>query len=265
MGLLDSVIGQVVGQVVGQVLGGGRGGGQGGSSGGSHGGGQAAGGGVGGGVGDLLSSPIAKAILMLLLSKAASGGLGEIFGGGGRAPHREPQPDPGPSPYGRGGPQPDDGDLGGFGGPEGSYGGPSYGGSPRGGRGEGDFSNLSGMLDGPGDRAGQSPGQGPYAQLDREPGGGALGGGLDGLVQSFERSGLGDVIGSWIGHGGNRPVAPNRLADALGDDTLDSLSRQTGLDRDDLLQQLAQALPEVVNQLTPHGRAPSTDERRGWL
>ncbi|GEP11287.1 YidB family protein [Methylobacterium gnaphalii] len=235
MGLLD----QVIGGVVGQVLGGGRGG--------------------------SAMSPIVKALLMLLLAKGASGGFGNIFGGGRDAP--QPQGG-GHDPFGRGrdpspdeydGPGGDDGDLGGFGQhPQGGYRqAPSR---------EGDFSDLSGMLDGPGDSGSRSPGAGPYAHLDQDQGGGqgGLGGGLDGLINSFERGGLGDVIGSWIGHGQNRPIEPNRLADALGSDTIDTLSQQTGLGREDLLNQLAQALPSVVDALTPQGRRPEEHERQGW-
>lgn len=229
MGLLD----QVIGGVVGQVLGGGRGG---------------------------AMSPIVKALLMLLAAKGASGGLGDIFGGGHSAP--EPQGrGRAPSPDEYDGPQGDDGDLGGFGQrPHGDR-------SQAGDTGGDDFSDLSGMLDGPGDAGNRSPGAGPYAQLDHEPEGGGqggLGGGLDGLIQGFERGGLGDVIGSWIGHGQNRAIEPNRLADALGSDTVDTLSRQTGLDRSDLLSQLAQALPSVVDALTPQGRRPEPHERSGW-
>ncbi|GAB6843193.1 uncharacterized protein YidB (DUF937 family) [Methylorubrum rhodinum] len=217
MGLLD----QVIGGVVGQVLGGGRGG--------------------------ALSSPIVKALIMLLLAKGASGGLGDIFGrGGGGHDERQPVPDPGGA----------DGDLGGFG--QGRRSGPPMQ------RDEGgEFGDLAGMLDGPGD----APGAGPYAHLDRDgahEAGAEAAGGLGGLIQSFERSGLGDVIGSWIGHGPNQQVAPNRLAEALGPDTVDSLSRETGMNRDDLLGQLAQALPGVVDALTPQGRPPSRDEARGW-
>lgn len=231
MGLLD----QIIGSVVGQVLGGGRGG--------------------------SAMSPIVKALLMLLLAKGASGGLGNIFGGGGahepqgggRDPYDRGRP---PSPEEYGGPQDDGGDLGGF------------GQRPQGGRSrDGDFGDLSGMLDGPGDGGGRSPGAGPYAHLDQgQDGGGAggFGGGLDGLIQSFERGGLGDVIGSWIGHGQNRAIEPNRLAEALGPDTIDTLSQQTGLDRSDLLSQLAQALPSVVDALTPQGRKPQDHERQGW-
>lgn len=228
MGLLD----QVIGGVVGQVLGGGRGGGA--------------------------MSPIVKALLALLLAKGASGGLGDIFGGG--QTHESQGRGRVPSPEEYDGPQGDDGDLGGFGRrPQGSR---SSGGDDG-----GDFSDLSGMLDGPGDGGNRSTGAGPYAQIDHErerAGQGGLGGGLDGLIQGFERGGLGDVIGSWIGHGQNRAIEPNRLADALGSDTVDTLSRQTGLDRSDLLSQLAQALPSVIDALTPQGRKPGEHERQGW-
>lgn len=62
----------------------------------------------------------------------------------------------------------------------------------------------------------------------------------------------------------NRPVAPVQLAQALGPDTLDTLQSQTGMDRETPLSQLAQALPEVVHALTPQGRLPGAEERRGW-
>jgi uncharacterized protein YidB (DUF937 family) len=111
------------------------------------------------------------------------------------------------------------------------------------------------MLDGPGDAPAPSRAA-PEGQGDL--------GGLDGLVDRFRQGGLGDVIESWIGHGANRPVAPDQLARALGSDTVDTLQQQTGMDRETLLSQLAQALPEVVHTLTPQGRVPGADERRGW-
>lgn len=250
MGLLD----QVIGGVLGQVLGGGRH---------EQGGGQ--GGGAGGGMGNL--SPIVQALLMLLMSKGA-GGLGDLLGGGAR-PHR----DDSQVGHDSGGRPPDgydDGDLGGFGQDRGREYDGNGGSEPRG-RQEGDFSDLSGMLDGPGDRstedrgggaAERDPGAGPYARLDREPGDGETG--LDGLIDRFQRGGLGDMIESWIGPGENRPVQPRQLADALGPDTVDALEQRTGLQRDDLLSQLAQALPQVIDRLTPQGRRPSGEDTRGW-
>jgi uncharacterized protein YidB (DUF937 family) len=91
-------------------------------------------------------------------------------------------------------------------------------------------------------------------------GGGMVGSGLGGLLESFNRSGHGDIANSWVGVGENRPIAPNHLADALGPDTVDQLSQQTGLPQQDLLSQLSQVLPDVVDKLTPQGRLPNEDE-----
>jgi len=81
-------------------------------------------------------------------------------------------------------------------------------------------------------------------------------GGLGGLVQAFTRSGLGDVIQSWISRGQNMPVSPGQVQDALGNDTLGSLARQLGLNPGDLAGQLSQILPQVVDELTPQGQMP---------
>ena len=50
------------------------------------------------------------------------------------------------------------------------------------------------------------------------------------------------------------------LGHALGNDTIDALSKETGLSRDDLLAGLSQQLPDFIDQLTPHGRPPSAEE-----
>ena len=91
---------------------------------------------------------------------------------------------------------------------------------------------------------------------DQVPSGGDLGG-LGGLVDRFRQGGLDDIINSWIGTGANKAVSPNQLHDALGPETVDDLSRETGMPRDDLLAQLSQVLPGVVDKLTPHGQLPS--------
>ena len=84
--------------------------------------------------------------------------------------------------------------------------------------------------------------------------------GLSGLVKRFRDGGLDNIIDSWIGRGANRPVSPNQLHQALGDGTVEGLSRETGLPRDDLLSQLSRLLPEVVDKLTPEGRLPTETE-----
>ncbi len=89
-------------------------------------------------------------------------------------------------------------------------------------------------------------------------GGGGTGGlgGLGELMQQFQRAGLGDVMNSWIGPGQNAPISPNQLGRALGDDFVGGLTRQLGVPQDQLLAQLSQLLPQVVDRATPEGRVP---------
>jgi uncharacterized protein YidB (DUF937 family) len=88
-------------------------------------------------------------------------------------------------------------------------------------------------------------------------------GGLGGLLGQFQKTGLGDVIGSWIGPGQNQPIAPNQLGSALGPAVLTSLAQRTGLSEQDLLSHLSQVLPDVVDKLTPDGRLPTAQEVAG--
>jgi uncharacterized protein YidB (DUF937 family) len=94
---------------------------------------------------------------------------------------------------------------------------------------------------------------------------GTLGGGLGGLLKQFQENGQGDVAHSWIGTGPNKTISEGDLASALGGDTLDTLSQQTGMGRDDLLEGLRQYLPRFVDQLTPDGRVPNEDEAQRLL
>src|SRR5579872_1591020 len=84
----------------------------------------------------------------------------------------------------------------------------------------------------------------------------ALSGGLSELVQRLDQGGLGDAVRSWIGSGPNQQIAPEQLHQAIGPDTVDRLSQQTGISHSALLPLLAQALPLIVDRLTPNQRVP---------
>lgn len=84
-------------------------------------------------------------------------------------------------------------------------------------------------------------------------------GGLIGLVAKMQQSGLGDVARSWVGTGDNLPVSPDQLGGVLGQDTVSSMAGQLGMNSGDLLGQLAQMLPQVVDKLTPQGQIPQGD------
>jgi uncharacterized protein YidB (DUF937 family) len=90
--------------------------------------------------------------------------------------------------------------------------------------------------------------------------GNVLSGGLGNLIKEFQQSGHGRTAQSWVGTGPNQEIAPNDLANALGNDTLDALSQKTGLGREDLLIGLRQHLPDLIDKLTPNGRLPTHEE-----
>ena len=104
------------------------------------------------------------------------------------------------------------------------------------------------------------PAPAPSPSLPPLGGDGGLLGGLGDLVSKFERAGQGGTIGSWIGSGQNQPIQPGQLGSTLGQTTISDLARQAGVSEQDLLNGLAQALPGVIDKLTPRGRLPTADE-----
>ena len=93
-----------------------------------------------------------------------------------------------------------------------------------------------------------------------DPSPGSILDGFGGLIEQFQKKGLGEAIDSWIKTGPNKDVAPREVSDALGGDLVDELSRRTGLSRDQILNELSRILPNVVDRLTPQGRLPSYQE-----
>ena len=102
-----------------------------------------------------------------------------------------------------------------------------------------------------GGMAGQGRGGGMAGQ-----GMGGMGGGLGGLLQNFEQAGLGHVAQSWVGNGPNQPVSPQQLQGVFGQDQVQSMASQAGMEPNDFLSQLSQHLPNAVHGLTPNGQLP---------
>jgi uncharacterized protein YidB (DUF937 family) len=90
--------------------------------------------------------------------------------------------------------------------------------------------------------------------------GSVLSGGLGDLMKQLQQGGLGDAASTWVSSGPNKSVSPSDLSKALGADQVNMLASQTGMSSDELLQNLAKHLPDVVNHLTPDGRLPSEQE-----
>ncbi len=84
-------------------------------------------------------------------------------------------------------------------------------------------------------------------------------GGLQGLVSAFADKGLGEVVSSWIGKGGNLPISADQIMSAL-QGPLASLSESTGQDPNQLASLLSEHLPALVDKLTPDGSVPEGPE-----
>ncbi|MEU2674072.1 YidB family protein [Streptomyces sp. NPDC007164] len=123
---------------------------------------------------------------------------------------------------------------------------------------------LGGLLGGSGQSGGQGGGQGGAgnvlgALLGALGGGqGGTGGGnaLEGLIGMLTRSGLVDQAQSWVGTGENQAVSGAQIAEALPDETLRKVARESGVSTEQAADQIARSLPTAVDRLTPSGEVP---------
>jgi uncharacterized protein YidB (DUF937 family) len=88
--------------------------------------------------------------------------------------------------------------------------------------------------------------------------GGGPGGGLQGLIQTFQSKGLGDIISSWVGTGQNLPVSGEQLKTGLGADLIGQLASKVGLSPEVATSKLTELLPTLVDKLTPEGKIPES-------
>ena len=120
---------------------------------------------------------------------------------------------------------------------------------------------LAGAMGGPGAGAGPSTGS---------QGGGALvaillqmlqhHGGLGGLLSQLQQAGYGKQADSWVSTGGNEPISGDILSKILGREELDGFAQQLGTSRGQAADELASALPEVVDRMTPKGSVPGDSD-----
>lgn len=90
-------------------------------------------------------------------------------------------------------------------------------------------------------------------------------GGLNDLLAKLNNAGLGDVVDSWLKPGENTPLAPDQLQNAAGNETIDNLASKAGVSSNELLEQLSQNLPGIVDKLTPDGKLPNSQQIASWL
>ncbi|MGE5680977.1 MAG: YidB family protein [Bacillota bacterium] len=81
-------------------------------------------------------------------------------------------------------------------------------------------------------------------------------GGINGIINSFNQNGLGNIISSWIGRGENLPVSQDQVKQGFGNERIQYLSEQTGQSPESITSGLTQILPTVFDKLTPEGSVP---------
>ena len=85
-------------------------------------------------------------------------------------------------------------------------------------------------------------------------------GGISGLLEKFNQSGLGDIAASWVSQGANKPISPDQISSVLGNDMIAEMAAKFGIDASVLTAQIAQYLPEIVNNVTPNGQVDNKSD-----
>lgn len=85
-------------------------------------------------------------------------------------------------------------------------------------------------------------------------------GGLSGILEKFSQGGLGELAASWVGQGQNQSLSESQVSSVFGDDMVSEVAEKFGVDSSILTGQIAQYLPELVNQATPSGAVDDKSE-----
>ncbi|MSP38635.1 MAG: DUF937 domain-containing protein [Deltaproteobacteria bacterium] len=78
-------------------------------------------------------------------------------------------------------------------------------------------------------------------------------GGLGGVLGKFQQAGLGAQADSWVGTGQNASISADQLQQVFGSSAIGDIAAKLGLSHEQAGAAMSQALPEVIDQLTPQG------------
>jgi uncharacterized protein YidB (DUF937 family) len=83
-------------------------------------------------------------------------------------------------------------------------------------------------------------------------------GGVQGVVNQFEKQGFGSTVRSWVGTGPNQAITADQIHQVLGSNAVQELAAKAGLSVPELTAKLSQLLPAAMDKLTPGGVIPKT-------
>jgi uncharacterized protein YidB (DUF937 family) len=82
------------------------------------------------------------------------------------------------------------------------------------------------------------------------------GGGLGKLLSGMSSAGLEGKAKSWVGGGENQPITADEVKQVVDKSHIDEVAQKAGVSHDEAAGLIAQALPAVVNHVTPDGQVP---------
>ncbi|BDW10960.1 hypothetical protein PSHI8_10420 [Polynucleobacter sp. SHI8] len=81
------------------------------------------------------------------------------------------------------------------------------------------------------------------------------------LVNMFKTSGLGDQVQSWLSTGTNQAVQGADITKVFGQERIAQIAQTLGVDHHQASEQLAQALPNFLDKLSPNGELPQSADQ----
>jgi uncharacterized protein YidB (DUF937 family) len=86
------------------------------------------------------------------------------------------------------------------------------------------------------------------------------GGGLSKLLEAFKAKGMGAQADSWVGTGQNQPISAADVKEVVGQEKIAEVAKQANISEDQAADVLAQAIPAVVDHVTPEGDVPDASK-----
>jgi uncharacterized protein YidB (DUF937 family) len=82
------------------------------------------------------------------------------------------------------------------------------------------------------------------------------GNGVPGIMTAMQAKGMGNEVQSWVRNGKNLPVSGEDIKSVVDRQQLAEMARQQGTTPDELCENIAKVLPNLVDKATPNGQVP---------
>ena len=85
-------------------------------------------------------------------------------------------------------------------------------------------------------------------------------GGIQGVMEKIQKSGMGDIVASWVGTGQNESITPDQITQALGQENIQVITKQVNIPVEQSGNLLSELLPALIDRLTPDGQVPDQNQ-----